>query len=241
MRIAVLSDIHGNRTAFEAVLADLRIHTPDLILHGGDLADNGSSPNEIVDRIRDLGWLGVMGNTDEMLVRPQALDEFASQSAAPASLWHTVREMAAATRAALGAERLAWLAELPILVRGEEFALVHASPGSCWKAPGAEAADAELQAVYSPLDRPVVVHGHTHVASVRRLQAPSQTVIDSGSVGLPYDGDRRASYLLLDGRRATIQRVEYDVEAELSALAECGLPGAAWTAKLLRAGSPQMP
>ena len=71
MRIAIVSDIHGNRTAFEAVLADLRQTAPDLVLHGGDLADAGSSPVEIVDRIRDLGWQGVIGNTDEMLAMPR--------------------------------------------------------------------------------------------------------------------------------------------------------------------------
>ncbi len=60
MRIAIVSDIHGNRTAFEAVLEDLRQIATDLILQGGDLADGGSSPTEIVDRIRDLGWDGVI-------------------------------------------------------------------------------------------------------------------------------------------------------------------------------------
>jgi 3',5'-cyclic AMP phosphodiesterase CpdA len=58
-------------TALEAVLADLQQTSPDLILHGGDLADGGSRPAETVDRIRDLGWQGVMGNTDEMLCRPE--------------------------------------------------------------------------------------------------------------------------------------------------------------------------
>ena len=67
MRIAIVSDIHGNRTALEAVLADLKHTLPDLIFHGGDLAQGGSSPVEIVDRIRDLGWPGVLGNTDETL------------------------------------------------------------------------------------------------------------------------------------------------------------------------------
>src|SRR5712691_971880 len=105
MRIAIVSDIHGNRTAFEAVLADLRQTSPDLILHGGDLADGGASPAEIVDRIRDLGWPGVVGNADEALFRPGSLEEFASQSSAPPSLWAVVREMSAATREALGEER----------------------------------------------------------------------------------------------------------------------------------------
>ena len=80
MRIAVVSDIHGNRTAFEAILADLRKTSPDLVFHGGDLTDSGSSPVEIVDHIRDLGWQGVVGNTDEMLFRPDSLTEFAKQS-----------------------------------------------------------------------------------------------------------------------------------------------------------------
>lgn len=80
MRIAVVSDIHGNRTAFDAVLADMRRTCPDLILHGGDLADSGSSPVEIVEQIRDLGWQGVVGNTDEMLFKPESLQDFAKQS-----------------------------------------------------------------------------------------------------------------------------------------------------------------
>ena len=97
MRIAVVSDIHGNRTAFEAVLTDLRQVSPDLIMHGGDLADAGSSPVEIVDRIRDLGWPGVMGNTDEMLARPESLTEFAKQTPQMQPLLPVIEEMAAAT------------------------------------------------------------------------------------------------------------------------------------------------
>jgi predicted phosphodiesterase len=77
-RIAVVSDIHGNRTAFEAVLADLRQTAPDLIFHGGDLADGGAGPVEIVDQIRDLGWQGVVGNTDEMLFQPESLKNLPS-------------------------------------------------------------------------------------------------------------------------------------------------------------------
>src|ERR1039457_4723210 len=132
MRIAIVSDIHGNRTAFEAVLADLRETSPDLILHGGDLADAGASPVEIVDRIRDLGWQGVVGNTDEMLFRPESLREFASQSPKLQPLFAAIEEMAVATREALGEERLAWLRGLPRLQMHGPLALVHASPESRW-------------------------------------------------------------------------------------------------------------
>src|SRR5437879_4355148 len=151
MRIASVSDIHGNRTAFEAVLADLRETSPDLILHGGDLADAGASPVEIVDRIRDLGWPGVVGNTDEMLSVPETFEEFASQSPKLKALWIAIREMAAVTREALGEERLAWLRGLPRLQIRAPMALVHASPESPWRAPALEASDAELESIYSPL------------------------------------------------------------------------------------------
>jgi 3',5'-cyclic AMP phosphodiesterase CpdA len=114
MRVAVVSDIHGNRTAFEAVIEDLRHVSPDLVLHGGDLADGGSSPAEIVDRVRELGWQSVIGNGDEMLAMPETLDEFADQQSPQLRpLLVLVREMASATRAALGEARLTWLRELP--------------------------------------------------------------------------------------------------------------------------------
>ena len=71
MRIAIVSDIHDNLTAFEAVLADLGKTSPDLVLHGGDLVSGGSSPAEVVDRVRDLRWTGVFGNSDEAITRPE--------------------------------------------------------------------------------------------------------------------------------------------------------------------------
>jgi predicted phosphodiesterase len=244
MRIAILSDIHGNRTAFEAVLADLRQTAPDLILHGGDLADSGASPVEIVDRIRDLGWQGVVGNTDEMLFRPESLEEFTSQSSAPPSLWVAIRQMAAATRAMLGEERIAWLRGLARVQIEAPVALVHASPESLWRAPTPEATDAELESIYGPLGQLIAVYAHIHRPYIRTVTSPQareRLIANTGSVSLSYDGDRRASYLLLDGSSPTIRRVEYDLEKELKALSFCGLPHVDWIAKSLRAGSPQMP
>ena len=244
MRIAIVSDIHGNRTAFEAVLADLRETSPDLILHRGDLADGGASPAEIVDRIRDLGWQGVLGNTDEMHSRPESLDEFASQSTAPPALWAAVREMAAATRAVLGEERIAWLRGLPNVHIHDSIALVHASPNNAWRAPGPEASDAELESIYAGLGQPIAIYGHIHRSFIRSVpcsQGAEMLVANTGSVSLSYDGDCRAAYLLLDEWQPSLRRVEYDVDKELKALSTCGLPHADWVAKTLRSASPQMP
>jgi predicted phosphodiesterase len=244
MRIAILSDIHGNRTAFEAVLADLRQTSPDLIFHGGDLADGGSSPVEIVDRIRDLGWQGVVGNTDEMLWNPQSLVEFAGQTPSMQPLLGAIEEMAAATREALGETRLAWLRDLPRMQKHGPVALIHASPESLWIAPAHTASDAELESVYSPLGQPIAVYGHIHHPYIRSVK--DMLVVNTGSVSLSYDGDRRSAYLLLDESKLdalgpTIRRVGYDIDREIKALFDCRFPHADWIAKILESATPQLP
>jgi putative phosphoesterase len=239
MRIAVVSDIHGNGTAFEAVLKDLEETSPDLILHGGDLADGGSSPVEIVERIRDLGWKGVAGNTDEMLFRPESLQEFASHAPQLNRLFAAIGEMAAVTRELLGEERIAWLRGLPRRLVQEPIALVHASPESLWRAPGPDASDEQLQSAYRSLGTPIAVYGHIHRPYIRKVA--EMTVVNTGSAGLPYDGDRRAAYLLVDDSGPSIRRVEYDLDRELRALAASGLPHTEWVAKMLESASPRMP
>lgn len=194
---------------------------------------------EIVDQIRDLGWPGVAGNTDEMLFRPESLSAFAAQSPQLRVLFDAIGEMAVVTRGALGEARLSWLRELPRVQVHGAMALIHASPGNLWRAPAPEASDAELEALYAPLGKGTVVYGHVHRSYVREVGG--MRVVNTGSAGLPYDGDRRAAYLLLDGSTPTIRRVEYDVEVEVRALRGCGLPHADWVVKMLESARPQMP
>ena len=239
MRIAIVSDIHGNRTAFEAVLADLRAMSPDLILHGGDLADSGSSPAEIVDHIRYLGWPGVVGNTDEMLTTPESLEEFAKPSPHLHHLFATIREMAEATREALGKERLEWLRALPLQQIEAPIALVHATPLSPWQAPKPDAGDDELLSIYGTLGQKIAVHGHIHRPYVRRLR--EMAIVNTGSVSLSYDGDKRVSYLLLNDGEPEIRRVEYDVDKEAAALFNSKFPHAQWVVNMLRNATFRMP
>jgi putative phosphoesterase len=208
MRVAIVSDIHGNRRAFEAVLADLRQVAPDIVVHGGDLASGGAHPAEIIDQVRSLGWPGVRGNTDEMLWAPE--------------------------RASIGKERLRWLEGLSSVYSQPGFSLVHASPNDLWRAPMPDASDDELHSTYASLRAPIAVYGHIHRPFLRRLQG--MTVANTGSVSQSYDGDRRASYLLIDGESITIRRVEYDVESEAKELLRSGLPHADWIARILLAG-----
>jgi hypothetical protein len=181
-----------------------------------------------------------VGNTDELLFKPASLTDFASQS--PNNLhrlFAAIEEMAAATRDRLGEEGLAWLHSLPRVQIHPPMALVHASPPTPWRAPTPEASDVELESVYWPLDQPVAVYAHIHRSYVRRVAG--MAVANTGSVSLSYDGDRRASYLLLDESEPIIRRVEYDVDKELKSLSNSGLPHAHWIAKTLETGRPQMP
>jgi predicted phosphodiesterase len=234
MRVAIVADIHGNRRAFEAVLADLRQVAPDLVLHGGDLAYGGTHPAEIIDQVRGLGWPGVRGNTDEMLWCPQSLAEFAARQPKLAPLLSRFQELIPPTLASIGEERLRWLEGLPGLYSQEGFSLVHASPGDLWRAPMPDASDDELWNTYAPLGAQIVVYGHIHRPYIRRLKG--MTVANTGSVSQSYDGDTRASYLVMDGGSVTTRRVEYDVESEAKELLGSGLPHADWMSRILLTG-----
>jgi len=236
MRLAIVSDVHGNLTAFDAVLADLRRRAPDLVLHGGDLALMGAQPAEVIDRVRELGWPGVVGNTDEVLWRPreQRRQERLAPKLEP-TLSLIFQEYAPATLELLGEERVAWLRGLPRQHRLGDLVLVHAAPEDLWRAPLPDADDEELSDVYRPLDAATAVYGHIHRPYTRSLDR--LTVSNSGSVGMPWDGDPRASYLLIEDGHPEVVRVSYDVEREAALLLGSGYPDGARLAEMRRRGA----
>jgi predicted phosphodiesterase len=235
VRVAVVSDVHGSLVPLDAVIAELEREGPDVVLHGGDLALSGPRPAEVVDRIRELGWPGVVGNTDELLWRPE---ERARQEGRAPRLRPLLRvvfeEHAPATRALLGAERIAWLRSLPAELRHDGLLLVHASPGDLWRAPMPDAPEGELAATYGGRGAEIAVYCHIHRPFVRRL--PELVVANSGSVGMPFDGDPRASYLLVEDGVPEVRRVEYDLERELADLRDSGYPDAERLAEIRRRG-----
>ena len=238
MRVAVVSDIHGNLTALEAVVADLKRVSPDLIVHGGDLVGSGARPAEVVDFVRGLGWPGVQGNTEEMLWNPARVAEyFAPPARQP---WREiVSRTIRATLDAIGDERLAWLRALPGRWSGHDLTVVHAGPDDFWRAPMTDASNEELADTYGPLGAHCVVYGHIHCPYVRRLN--SFTVANSGAVSLSYDGDPRAAYALMDDGQVTIRRVDYDIEREVATVVAWRCPDASWLAGMLRSGTPLPP
>jgi putative phosphoesterase len=234
MRVAVVSDIHGNLTALRAVIDDLTTMGPDLVVQGGDLVGNGARSAEVVDLVMDLGWPGIVGNTDEVLWDPKPLEDLAARIPAQQEVWGLVFEDVATTSQLVGERRMHWLRALPDRWTGHDLSVVHASPGNCWTGAPLTATDDELSATYGPLGSPLAVYGHIHQPFVRGL--PGLTVANSGSVGLPYDGDSRASYLLIDDGRVTIRRVAYDIDAEIRELTARRYPNRDWVGKILRAG-----
>jgi predicted phosphodiesterase len=231
MRIAVVSDIHGNLTALEAVVADLRLTSPDLVLQGGDMAVLGARPAEATDRVRELGWPGVQGNTDvwhgsaeARAAEERLVERMPKLQAWLATLFDVLLPWAAER---LGEERLEWLRTRGPEWRGSGVWLVHASPGDLWQAPPPDAADEDLDDRYGAGRPGLAVYGHIHRPYVRRL--PGDLVVaNAGSVGLPWDGDPRAAYLLVDDGEPSVRRVPYDVDREARALAGAGFPLAEW-------------
>ena len=225
MRLAIVSDIHGNLLALEAVLADVDRVRPDVVVLGGDLALGGPHPVEVVDRLRALGWPSVLGNTDE------ALDEDRIPRHLPRGF---IGPPAARTAEMLGPERVAWLTGLPLDWHGDGIAVFHATPGDCWEIVQHDASDERLRDVFGSLGEKDAVYGHIHHAYMRQLDG--LTVVNSGSVSLSLDGDVRACYVVIDDGRIEHRRVVYDVERVAADFVTVDYPNAATYATWLRTG-----
>lgn len=229
-RIAIVSDIHGNLAALDAVIADLQQVAPDLVVQGGDLVIGGPRPAECVDRVRELGWPGVIGNIDTVVRDglPPGIEGALADRLQRQVDWNVEQ---------LGAERVAWLQTAPMEWREDDrVALVHAVPGNLWPVVLPTAEDAELRSTFGPLGARLTVFCHIHVPFVR--QVGDVTVANAGSVGGPYDGDPRASYLLAEDGQVTIRRVAYDVERVAADLRAIAMPDSDVMAAAIRAGNP---
>jgi diadenosine tetraphosphatase ApaH/serine/threonine PP2A family protein phosphatase len=229
MRIAVVSDVHSNLHALDAVLA--QVGSVDAIWHLGDIVGYGPEPDAVVDRLATAAAIGVRGNHDAAAVGGAEIDWFNADARA-AMEW---------TRHVIAASTVAWLTALPDRREEADFTLVHGSPlDPIWEYLTTATAARDNLAVIGTTHG---LNGHTHVPLAFSLDddrmtrlAPdgaAPTVLDGrrmllnpGSVGQPRDGDPRASYLLLDlaARHATWGRVAYDIDAVRDLMRRVGLP-----------------
>ncbi|HTK31652.1 MAG TPA: metallophosphoesterase family protein [Candidatus Saccharimonadaceae bacterium] len=237
---AILSDIHGNLEALEAVLADLERERPAALACLGDFVGYGASPNECVATLRPRCEAAVIGNHDLAAIGRLKLGGFNSDAAA-AARW---------TDETLTDETRAWLTQLPYSVAWHDTRLVHASP----------AQPEEWHYVLSPHDaslefesfaESLCLIGHSHYPGafefdgkdIRYSRVPElalekgrRYIVNVGSVGQPRDGDPRAAYLLWDDRAGMVRhvRVAYDVDRAMQRIRDANLP--AFLAERLRWG-----
>jgi predicted phosphodiesterase len=216
MRIAVVSDIHGNLLALDAVMTDLEKQGVDEVWCGGDIGWAGPWASECIGRVREQGWATVRGNTDVWITGdPQTIDDPRQRT----ELEETARAHG------ISEENAAWLVGLPLgYSPAGSILLVHGTPESPFVAPMPDAPSAE----FAPYEgkAALVVYGHVHKAFVRRLK-DGTLVANAGSVGLPMD-DETACYLLIDrdGPEFTLRhrRVAFDRRAGLAQARQMGGP-----------------
>jgi len=229
MRIAVLSDIHSNLVALDAVLA--AAGPVDGVWHLGDVVGYGPDPNGVVGRLREVGAVGVRGNHDAAAVGGSEIEWF-NPDARRAMEW---------TRGVLAPDARDWLEALPERRTESGIELVHGSPRQpIWEyVMSAASAGANLER----LGTAIGLHGHTHVpvawlsvgGDVQLLRGGDgdtlelgdrRALVNPGSVGQPRDGDPTAAFLILDPKAGLIEwhRAAYDVAAVQAAMRAAGLP-----------------
>ena len=234
MRVALISDIHGNLVALEAVLAELALDRPDSILCLGDVAATGPQPHETIERLRALDCPMVMGNADAELLRP-LLRQVPEKEM---SDWQRIREIDHWCATRLSAADLDYLRGfLPVLEipleDGHELLCFHGSPRSFDDVIEATTPDKELECLLSGYEANVMAGGRTHIQLLRRYG--ETTVLNPGSVGLNPEG---AEYALVSseggGLRIEFRRLQLSGEEMKRSASESGMPHAEWWASFWR-------
>ncbi len=230
MSLAILSDIHGNLEALDAVLADVDAQKPEAIVCLGDFVGYGASPNECLARLRPRIEAAVLGNHDVAALGRLRLGGFNSDAATSAR-W---------TQTELADEHRGWLDALPFTMVWRGVRIVHATPSDPeeWNYV-LSIADAEYE--FDAFEEPLCLIGHSHVPGQFQLDGSGVTyarkalvdlapgarrIVNVGSVGQPRDGDPRAAWALLDPAAGRLEhrRVEYDVDAAAARIGDAGLP-----------------
>jgi len=233
MRYLIISDIHSNLTALEAVLNDAPSNLPVWCL--GDIVGYGPNPNECIDILREVNAQSIVGNHDWAIMGRTNIEDFNPEAKA-AVQW---------TRDQLTPANLTYLESLPVSLENGSFTLVHGSPRKpIWEYllhPSAACIN------FSYFTTPYCLVGHTHVPVIFRFidqggtrtcqvdrlwetesypLGPERLIINPGSVGQPRDGDSRASYAVLDTDAHTLHyhRVQYDIEKTQQLMEKAGLP-----------------
>jgi diadenosine tetraphosphatase ApaH/serine/threonine PP2A family protein phosphatase len=222
--LAILYDVHGNLPALEAVIEDAEAAGAERFVLGGDEASFGAWPAECVERLDRLDAAArIRGNWER----------WQAGAGDPPPDIPVVQGALADVRAALDGETVARLGALPpdAVVDGALFC--HGAPGSDMLAFEPEGNPDDDANLLNGVAQRRVVFGHTHI-QFGRMTGGGTELVNPGSVGLPFDGDERAAYALMDGGRLELRRVGYDHPRAVIALEQLDRPWADVTARRLR-------
>jgi putative phosphoesterase len=214
VRTAILSDVHANLVAFNAVLGEIDSMGINQIISAGDVVGYYPFPNEVITLFRERKIIGIAGNHDRTVFRTDISSM--NQIAGEAARW-TARQISEESRH--------YLANLPsrthITIGGKLVGLYHGSPRDDMEYVFEDAASPELLRLSGTR---LLILGHTHIPFVYRSR--EGTIVNPGSVGQPRDGDPRACFIVYDTTKDdfTIRRVAYDIEAVERAINKADLP-----------------
>ncbi|HYL27620.1 MAG TPA: metallophosphoesterase family protein [Candidatus Nitrosotalea sp.] len=230
MRIAVLSDIHGNLIALDACLADLESQGgAGAIIAAGDHCLDGPKPKKVLQRLEEIGASCIRGNTDRYLSEETAEKFDAARTGQIA--W---------TRREIGERWISWLKALPFAMRigddENQLLVVHANPKTDDEHIWPDAGEADLQRLIGEERATAIAFGHLHLPYVRMWQG--KLLVNVASAGWPKDGDPRAGYAILSERdggwEVKHRRVPFDTKKVATQLADCGIPDSADLIAILR-------
>lgn len=227
MRVALVSDMHGNAVAFRAALADIERHDVDLIVSLGDVAQGGPQPVECVELLRELECPCVFGNSDEFLL---TLDLGAEPVDDPNDL-ERLMTTAGWSRERLGEDGLAFLQSFTPTVAAGRILCCHATPESNEDVVLPETDQSEAERLVARLDADAVAAGHVHLQWLRRFDDTLWFCV--GAVGAASDPDW-CEYALVDDERLAVEfrRIPYDVDELLTVARAVDFPHYdAWAAK----------
>ncbi len=231
MKYIILSDIHSNLQALEAVVGSFPVGEGCRIISGGDVVGYGADPVRCVDAVQSLGAKNVLGNHDAGVVGKADISFF--NSYASAAVYWTMEHIDSAVRG--------YLEDLPYVLEEESFVVAHGTLHEpeefIYMMTGADAMH-----TFEVLEKKICFVGHSHVPGVFRskegsisrvsgkriaLEEGAQYIVNAGSVGQPRDGDPRACYCIYDADEEYIEfrRVEYDINAAAKSIVKAGLPG----------------
>ncbi|WP_174729238.1 metallophosphoesterase family protein [Mesobacillus harenae] len=237
MKIAFISDMHGNAKALDAVLDDIKNKGIDKTLVLGDICYRGPEPKRSLDLVRSLNTEVIKGNADEWVVRGVQTGEVPEQAI---ELMNKERDW---TVSQLGQSDIDYLSSLPTQINleadGTTIHGFHATPDSLFEVVLPNTDDDVLDTkLMQAANAHVYVYAHIHKPYIRYLNG--KVIMNIGSVGLPFDGLAKASYGLIeieDGNlKTSIQRVSYDVESVVKLYQETNYPNTDMMIRVIRNG-----